>query len=157
MSGPSSLLGPRYLAKVDAQTWEAVAKIVGGAAPFVLALVGVMGGPGRQRRMLQHDVEMLAKLPAGSAAAVALLAHVEHQIDLICKQAGQRRDVASMAFALVLAPLTGWFAVSLAFRDEWYSKLFGAILAALSSVFVYGIFESASLAERDAKGRRIKK
>lgn len=139
---------------MDASTWETVAKTVGAVAPLLLGILGLVVAPGRARRALKDDSEILKNLPKDSAAQEALLQHMERQIAELQARSTRKRDWPMFGFVVVAAPLLGWLTVSLAFRDEWWWKVASVVSGVLTLLFVYGAFETTQRVDRDEKGRR---
>lgn len=142
-------------AVMDLSSLKDAAPAIGAAATALVAIVGVLRGPGRLRSRLKADVEITAVMPDGNARN-RLLSFLDDQVaQLIEDETEKRRDWPMLVVWIVatvgLAALTLW----LLQRGTWWSLVLAAPAGFLWLIFLYGVLETGQKVKRDAKGKRI--
>lgn len=136
--------------------WETLAKTLAALVPAVVALVGLTRGPGSLRARLKHDAEILEKLPPSSSAHKRLLGLLDTQIERVAKlETDASRHWPSFVGALLTAPALGYATVWLFQRGTWWGVAAAIPVGLLTTVLIYGVFESAQRVPRDKAGKRI--
>jgi len=136
--------------------YQSLGRVLLGALPAVVAVIGLYRGPGTLRANLRHDIEMLEKLPEGSDARTKMLAFVDSQVERFAKlETEASRD--RIGFSIGLFMSVGFGALGLWCATQggfWW--MFGAVWAWSGSLLSLGLlFDSAQRVPRDEKGTKI--
>ncbi|KAA1426466.1 hypothetical protein [Nocardioides antri] len=136
--------------------WRMVGQVLATAAPLAVAALGASRGPGALRSRLRHDVDMLDKLPEGTAARASMLGYLDEQISRIRKlDAEATRDVTASVLGAVLALVFIWGAIWLIDREDWWWQIMAAGPAVLALAALIYLFEAVQRVPRDDKGHPI--
>lgn len=129
--------------------------LITGGATAMVGLVGMIRGDNRLRAQLKADAAIAAALPEGPTRE-RLLAHIDERVTtLIEEETNKTRDLPMLIVSLAITPaLAALTAVAVA-HGTWWSYALAVPLAILTLIFVYGIWETGTKAERDAKGMRV--
>lgn len=134
---------------------ETIGRVAIGLVPAVVALVGYMRGPSQLRATLRHDVEMLEKLPTGSAPHKLLLSSIERQlkrIDLLDTEAS--RDVQGAVISALMIIGLGYLALWLIGNGEWWGIGLATVTGILVGAGIGSMFDDLQRVPRDEKGKR---
>ncbi len=153
MGGESVIRSPLAACHSAWMSWETGSKIALSALPVLAALMALFRGRGGRYTRVKQNAELLALLPEGSAARNRLLKYLDDSITALAREEeSQRRDPFGTGLAVVFligAAITLIFAID---GSGWWWVATATLL-----VFgVAGLAESATMSERDDRGRRIK-
>lgn len=135
--------------------WDVIGKAVAGAIPIVAAIVGFFRGPGVLRSRLNHDVDLLQRLPPGSPPHDHLLEKIDRQlrtIESIDREAS--RDVSSAVIAFLLIVGLTFASVWLWAIQVWWGYLLAIGIAIFALAGIASMIDSLELVPRDEKGRK---
>ncbi|MFD7599564.1 hypothetical protein ACFWAN_03040 [Streptomyces mirabilis] len=131
-------------------------------AASVVAVCGVVGLVVQARRTrnvmddAKRDLEVLALLPVTSGQRAALQQSIEDAVArYLADRRDKSRDPSGIVIALFLAA-TGAFLWWLAASNGGYWWWCAAVALPSSLFGVFGFVESVTLAQRDAKGNKIR-
>lgn len=134
---------------------DVVSKLLPAAVPLVTAFGAMVSGPGRLRREILHNAEIVGKLPE-SAARDRMLTLLDRQVADMAS-GSRRRDWSMLVVAIIVAGAL-WYLTAWLLKEPDAIRVIGATVAALVAlIFTYGVFESARLIPRDEKGSTIKR
>lgn len=137
--------------------WQSFGRLALGALPALVALVGVLSGPGALRSKLRHDIEMLEKLPKDSSAHRRLLQYIDAQVERFANlETESSRDWNGLVGGFVSAVVLWAGFLYLIPMDTWWSWILGVLVGLFALVAMILIFESAAKVPRNPKGVRIK-
>lgn len=131
------------------------APLITSLVTAAVSLIGVFRGESRLRAQLKADASIAATLPPGSTRE-RLLRHIDERVTaLIDGETKKTRDYPMLAVSLILAPSLAYLTVWLVQRGTWWGYVCAVVCGVFALLFIYGIFETATKAERDAKGIRV--
>lgn len=133
--------------------WEQIAGIVIAGLPLVTAVAGAGRRTDPVRRQMAHDSQVLAALPEGSKAHVALLDVLERAANTLQERQSYSRDKAALALAIIGSLTFGYLTLWLWLIGSWWSLPLAILSGGIWIVFFFGIFDSAQLRDQEAHKR----
>jgi MFS family permease len=127
-------------------------------APAVVAagtaVFGLARGQGATRSSIRHDVETLKDLPTDSAAATALMKHIEWQIQNLHESETEgKRDLAMAVWGLFFGITFGYATIILLAQDWWWRWL-GFVPFFFSIAMLYILVEALTVKKREPRRQR---
>lgn len=131
-------------------------QLVAGTVTAGVTLVGFFSGPGALRNRLKNDIDLLEKLPPGSAAHETLLAHIDDQLTAIrsLDQTASRDGQGAVIGGLLVIGF-GWLGFYLIGLDDWWWDLTGALVLIFAAAGLTSVYDDIQRVPRDPKGKRI--
>lgn len=131
-----------------------IGRVLVGAVPAVVTLVGLTRGPGAMRSRLKHDVEVLEKLPAGTEARTRYEAYLAIQVERFAKlETESRRDIQGLVIAGFLVVGVGAIALYCFALEGWWWWICGVVLSVFAIAGLSTMFEAAQRVPRNEKGK----
>jgi hypothetical protein len=136
--------------------WATAWRAALGALPVIVTLAGLARGPGAVRSRLKHDVELLEKLPEGTAARESYEKYLETQVNRLAKlETESSRDLQGLVISVVLVVAIGGFGLWLMTLDHWVGWVIGVAAIVFAAAGLGSVFDDAQKVPRDEKGKRI--
>ncbi len=122
----------------------------------MIGIIALARGGGRLRTHLKLDAEIASALPPDSDARKRLLDHIDRRVEqLIREETDLTRDWPMLIFSLIVTPGLAYACVWGIQHNSWWSWMLAIVAGLLVIIFVYGIFETGTKAERNARGQRL--
>lgn len=133
-----------------------VEAIVPAVTALIIAVIGWLRSPGRERSNILHDLAMIEKLP-DSPKRRKLLSQTETRMaGLLERETSGSRDVPVAVMALFSTVLLTWLSVWLFQREVWWGYVLAIVTGFVAVTCGYGMVESLQRVPRDngRPGRR---
>jgi len=133
-------------------------KALQAGIPALTLLFGAMKlfrEPDAKRARIKADLDILNALPDESGSHPLMVTLIDDQILGLDKRLGGSRDVPMLVVAVLVAPACAYGTTWLVLRDAWWSYLLAAPSAIVTTLFLYGVVETAARVPRDGNGKRI--
>lgn len=101
-------------------SWEWVGQVAPAIGTVGAAAFGLTRGQGRLRQRIEHDIDLIEKLPEDTSARSTLLSHLNWQIEqLAAKEERGTRQLASAIWAFLFMAALAYLAVWCAGQANW--------------------------------------
>lgn len=127
---------------------DELSKILAAVVPILVATIALVGSRASRNNTLKEHLELLAQLPESSPVRTKLESIVQAQLDQVANRIHHTRSYPMAIVALLLSGLGVYGALQLFTFSSILGNLGAIVVLLLSSVFMYGIFESLQNKDR---------
>ena len=127
---------------------DQLSKILAAVVPMAVAAIALFGSRAASRSTLKEHLEMLQLAPEDSPIRTKLESIIENRLDQAADAVHFTRAIPMAIFALLGSGGLVYGAIQLFALNHVWGNLAAVLVLLLSSVFMYGIFESLQNKDR---------